>query len=111
MSDDFTAGLRRAVMKALTKHGEAFNPDINTFGDSRGEHDYNAERHIKQCAPKTMTGYTEEYNWSISDTANYDAHVGVRAFITCECGQVENVAFIIPDVGLGTILGWLLEEG
>jgi hypothetical protein len=110
MSKDFTEELRNVVMKMIVRHGEAFNPEVKTWGDSRGQSIYSADEHMKNCAPKSMTGYTEDFHWSIYDSMDTDSNIGIRAFITCECGQVENVAFIVPDAGLSTILGWLLED-
>jgi hypothetical protein len=110
MSQDFTEELRKAVSKMIVRHGEAFDPDIKNWGDSRGRSIYSAEEHMKVCAVKSMTGYTEDFHWSIYDSMSSDSNIGIRAFIDCECGKVEHVAFIVPDAGLGTILGWLLED-
>lgn len=94
----------------VARHGKAFNSEIEWWGDSRGEPNYTAPKHMKVCAVKSMTGYQEDYSWIISDTCNREDSVGIRAFITCECGQVEHVSFIVEDAGLSTILGWLLED-
>lgn len=110
MSQDFTEELRKAVSKMIVRHGEAFDPDIKNWGDSRGRNIYSAEEHMKVCAVKSMTGYTEDFHWSIYDSMTSDSNIGIRAFIDCECGKVEHTAFIVPDAGLGTILGWLLED-
>lgn len=110
MSKDFTEELRGAVMKMIVRHGEAYDPSVKVWGDSRGRNIYSAEEHMKTCAPKSMTGYTEDFHWSVYDSMSTDSNIGIRAYITCECGQVENTAFIVPAAGLSTILGWLLED-
>jgi hypothetical protein len=110
MSQDFTEELRKAVSKMVVRHGEAFDLSVKSWGDSRGSNIYSAEEHMKVCPVKGMTGYTEDFNWRIYDSMTSDSYIGIRAFIDCECGKVEHVAFIVPDAGLGTILGWLLED-
>lgn len=110
MSKDFTEELRVVVMKMIVRHGEAFDPSIKVWGDSRGRNIYSAEEHMKVCVPKSMTGYTEDFSWRIYDSMDSESNIGIRAHITCECGEVEDIAFIVPAAGLGTILGWLLED-
>lgn len=110
MSQDFTEELRKAVSKMIVRHGEAFDLSVKSWGDSRGLNLYFAEDHMKSCPVKAMTGYTEDFRWSIYDSMTSESNIGIRAFIDCECGKVEHTAFIVPDAGLGTILGWLLED-
>lgn len=110
MTQNFTEELRKAVSKMIVRHGGAFDADNQSWGDSRGRQLYAAEEHMKVCNVKSMTGYTEDFHWSVYDSMSSDSNIGIRAFIDCECGQVEHTAFIVPDAGLGTILGWLLED-
>lgn len=110
MDNNFSQQLREAVARMVGKHGDAFDADVETWGDSRGQRNYEATRHMKTCVGKTMTNYTEDFHWTISDTMNYNEKIGIRAFITCECGEVENVSFIVEGTNLSTLLSWILEE-
>ena len=111
MSKDFSEELRQAIAKMVARHGEAFNPEVKSWGDSRGQSNYAAEDHMKTCSAKSMTGYTEDFEWRIYDSMGSESTIGIKALITCECGHVEKVTFIVPNAGLSTILGWLLEDG
>lgn len=112
MSDNFSKSFRDTIANVISRKGDAFNPDVETWGDSRGKRDWDAEAHMRSglCSVESMSKYEEEYSWMDYDTMNTDNLVGIRAFINCKCGAVEHVAFILPNAGLSTILGWLLEE-
>lgn len=111
MANTFAKDFRETISTMIARHGSGFDENIETWGDSRGQRNRDAEAHMKVCSVKNMTGYDEEYYWGISDDGGSEKHTGVRAFINCKCGQVEHVSFIVASTGLSTILGWLLEDG
>lgn len=110
MANNFAKDFRETITKMVARHGYAFDADIDTWGDSRGQRNRDAEAHMKVCSVKNMTGYDEEYVWAISDEGNNDRHTGVHGFINCKCGQVEHVSFIVEDASFSTMLRWLLED-
>lgn len=110
MANTFGKDFRETIAKMIARQGHAFNSDIDTWGDSRGQRDRDAEAHMKVCSVKNMTGYDEDYYWGISDEGSNDRHTGVRAFINCNCGTVEHVSFIVENVTFSTMLKWLLED-
>jgi hypothetical protein len=110
MANNFSKELREAVTRMIAKHGDAYNAEVDSWGDSRGQRNYEAQKHMKTCVGASMTQYEETFHWSISDSYTHDDHIGIRAFITCQCGEVENVSFIVEDANLSTILNWILAE-
>jgi hypothetical protein len=110
MADKLSEELREKLGKMIALHGEAFNSDVRTFGDSRGQNIYSAEEHLKTCSVKTLKDYEEDFSWNIYDSASEESYIGVKGSLTCKCGQVENITFIVPNAGLATILGWILED-
>lgn len=109
MSDTFHETFKKAISKVVVKHGQAYDLK-EVWGDTRGSHDWEAEEHMKTCSPVKMEGYEEEYSWNISNTFHSENFVGVRAIITCECGKVTEMPFLLENCSLGTLLGWLLED-
>lgn len=105
-----SSNLQDAIARMVVKHGEAFNTSVKDWGDSRGRSLYEPEEHMKTCSVKKMTGYTEDYSWKVYDTMSSESNVGIKALITCDCGRVTDVAFIVPDAGLATILKWIMES-
>lgn len=120
MTNTFRKDFRETVAQMIAENGQAFDESIETWGDSRGQRDVNAEKHMKFCSPERMTGYEEDYVWVISDEGGRGKNTGVRAFITCKCEAVDHVSFIVamPEPssatchpsGLATMLSWLLED-
>lgn len=109
-NNDFATNFRSAVANMLAKRGEAFSDKDDSWGDSRGARLPEADWHMKECGAASMDEFEEDYSWGISDTYNRDDSVGMRAFLTCNCGEVEHVSFIVEGANLSTVLNWLLTE-
>lgn len=110
MSEDFMKQFRKVISQAIATRGDAFDPEIEQWGDSRGKPLPEVTSHMKHCGVASMKGYDEHCTWSHYDTIRNEDTVGLKAFITCECGEVQNVMFLVEAEGIGTILNWILSD-
>lgn len=110
MENDFSEKFRNKISSVITKEGMAYDLKAQRWGDSRGQELYSSWTHMQSCSVTQMTNYDEHYSWNLYDTFQSNSYMGIKANLTCSCGEVQNVAFILQNATMSTILGWLLEE-
>jgi hypothetical protein len=104
-------GFKLAVANLLVEEGDAYDLNGSAWGDSRGNSDYSARRHIKEdCKPAIIKNYEENYSWQLYNTYNSDDYVGIKADMSCACGQVHNRTFIMENANFQSMLSKLMNS-
>jgi hypothetical protein len=104
-------GFKLAVANLLVEEGDAYDTSGSTWGDSRGRSDYTARSHIQEdCKPAIIKNYEENYSWNLYDTYNSQDYVGIKADMSCACGQVHNRTFIMENASFQSMMSKLMNS-
>lgn len=107
---DFAAKFRNAIAQVIVANGDAYDANELSWGDDRGMPVRTAPKHMQECSIKSMTHFVENYTWANYDTINSTDYYGVSGNITCVCGEVDDITFIIEEATMGSIMAMLLAD-
>lgn len=97
-----------SIAHALVHYGEAFEADPEaTWGDTRGRNLWEIEQHVESCGVGSLADYQENYQWRIYDTITETTKMGLSGRISCNCGTVSGVLFVIPEASLTDVIKWV----
>jgi hypothetical protein len=100
---------QEAVTKVLIDEGEFFDTKVDSWGDSRGSHDYEAGEHFKECGVKGVNSYDEEASWALYDSFSRDDTVGVKAELSCNCGDCYKKTVFMQNVSVSNMISKIMN--
>lgn len=100
---------QQAVASILVNDGRFSKGETSVWGDDRGLEDYQAKEHFKQCGVRSVNNYDESASWDLYDTFSRDNHVGIKAELSCHCGEFFK-STVYLDENAGSLLGKLMNQ-
>lgn len=85
-------GYTATIGTVLAEKGVSFGSaralhESYAWGDTRGNSDYEATHHFRECGVVAVTNVDEYASWSQYDTFSDIDYAGVKAELSCVCGQ------------------------
>lgn len=66
--------------------------------------DYLATQHFKQCGIMAMENVEDNYSWELYDTINSETRYGIKANVTCHCGNEFRRVAVIESQDFSSLL-------
>lgn len=110
MTSDFKTQLREAISQAVVTYGDAYAASGSNYENVFGAWDFESKNHMSSCHVKEMTELEEGFQWYESGHGTTTEYCGVRACITCDCGEVTNVQFFVDEATISTLLVRIIME-
>lgn len=104
MASNFKAELRKIISEGVITNGEANTIKDAFHGGELGYWDTESEQHMKTCSVKNMSDFREDFKWVERGHGEFITRQGIHTVITCECGKVDEVTFLVEDATVSTLL-------
>lgn len=105
---------QQAVTSVLIEEGDFYQPtypdEERSWGDTRGSGDYYAKEHFQECGVKGVNSYTEDASWSTYDSINSESQVGVKAELSCNCGEKYKSRVYLNALDPGTLISKIMNQ-
>ncbi len=103
---------QEAVTKVMIDEGNFYYPadGSSSWGDTRGTSDYHAEEHFKECGVKGVNSYDESASWSVYDSFHSDETVGVKAELSCNCGEKFKTRVYMEQMDPGKLISKIMNR-
>lgn len=105
---------QQAVTSVLIEEGDFYQATHEGgeegWGDTRGTSDYFAKEHFQECGVKGVNSYTENATWSMYDSFSSESKVGVKAEISCNCGDKYKSRVYLEAVDPGTLISKIMNQ-
>ncbi len=107
---DLKAQMRKGIGSVIATQGSAHNGLVTWMTNELGAWDGESEKHMISCKVKTITDLVEGFEWTESGYGAHENHKGVRASVSCECGRVDGVMFVVDEATVSTLLVQFMME-
>lgn len=101
---------QEVMSELIVEEGNFVNKDTPSWGDTRGSSDYGAKKHFEECGVYAIDEYEENATWRTYDSFNSEDEVGIRAVISCKCGDRYKSEAYLESRDVGSLMSRLLTR-